>query len=81
MNKEHKKIQERYDIALLTTKAFLTGKLEMYKIEFSETANNKYLEVMNNIHSTYKLIINMDYEIKRLSKECRRLQKQLESKK
>ncbi len=41
---------------------FLYGQLELYKIEFSNTGNNKYLEVMNELNKT----INHLREVKRL---------------
>ena len=59
---------ERYKIAVINVSNFLLGQLELYKIEFSETSNNKYLKVMNELHGAYKLVLNMDYEIKRISK-------------
>lgn len=61
-------------LALATT--FLYSQLESYKTAFTDSGNNKYLEVMNNMHSCYKLVINMDFEIRRLSKECIRLDKE-----
>jgi hypothetical protein len=74
MSKE--KAIEGYKLAVNSAMNFLNGQLELYKIEFVDTGDNKYLEVMNNINSTFKLIGNMDFEIKRLSKECRRLEKE-----
>ena len=73
---DKQKAIDGYKIALLLGTTFLFGQLELYKIRFSETGDNKYLEVMNNMHSCYKLILNMDFEIIRLSKECRRLTKE-----
>ena len=37
-------------------KAFLLGQLELYKIQFAETGNNKYLEVMNELHKTIEVM-------------------------
>ncbi len=48
---------------------FLYGQLELYKIEFSETGDNKYLEVMNNFNKTLNTLKKMDELIQRLSKE------------
>ena len=35
---------------------FLYGQLELYKIEFANSGNNKYLEVMNEMHKTINFI-------------------------
>lgn len=35
---------------------FLYGQLELYKIEFANTGNNKYLDVMNELHKTINFI-------------------------
>ncbi len=35
---------------------FLGGQLELYKIEFAETDNNKYLQVMNKLNDSIELI-------------------------
>jgi len=77
MTKEQKeKANKGYKLAVLNVKNFLNGQLETYKSEFAGTGNNKYLSVMNEMHSSFKLVCNMEYEIKRLSKECRRLQEE-----
>ena len=38
--------------------SFLYGQLELYKIEFSQTNDNNYLEVMKNIKKTINIIKN-----------------------
>lgn len=48
--------------------SFLYGQLELYKIEFSQTNDNNYLEVMNNINKTINIIKRMDSAISKLSK-------------
>jgi hypothetical protein len=48
--------------------SFLYGQLELYKIEFSQTNDNNYLEVMNNINKTINIIKRMDSTISKLSK-------------
>jgi hypothetical protein len=60
-------------IDLLDTKAFLLGQLELYKIEFSETGNNKYLQVMNDLNKTIKVINTMDSVIQKLAIENKTL--------
>jgi|DEB0MinimDraft_12_1074336.scaffolds.fasta_scaffold00122_31 hypothetical protein len=67
---------DKYKLTVILAKTFIDGQLELYKIEFANTSNNKYLEVMNKLNDTFKLICNMDFEIKRLSKECIRLTKE-----
>lgn len=62
-------------IDLLNTKSFLFGQIEAYKKEFSETGNNKYLEVMNELNRTIKVINHMDLTISRLALENRELKK------
>ena len=60
-----------YTLAVTNGSNFIQGQLELYKDRFINTNDNKYLEVMNNLHGVFKLIKNMDYEVKRLSKQCR----------
>ena len=43
---------------------FLNSQLELYKIEFSETDNNKYLEVMNELNKTIKFLKKCDRAMK-----------------
>ena len=47
---------EKLDIKILNAKNFLHGQLELYKVEFSETGNNDYLDVMNSLNETIKVI-------------------------
>jgi hypothetical protein len=63
--------ENRYEIRVHNAKNFLQGQLELYKIEFSETGNNKYLEVMNELNNTLETVIRMDKLICRLLKEKR----------
>ena len=67
--------ENRYSLAVANAKNFLQGQLTLYKIEFSETDNNKYLEVMNEFNSTLETIIRMDNAIRRLTKKNRELKK------
>jgi len=48
---------------------FLFGQLELYKIQFSETNDNKYLEVMNDLNkaiTTFRALYNT---VDKLNKE------------
>ena len=72
---DKRKAKENYTHSVNEAMNFLNGQLELYKIEFINTGDNKYLQVMNDLNSTFKLIGNMDFEIKRLSKECHKLSK------
>ena len=65
----------KYLLRLLNAKNFLTGQLALYKIEFIETDNNKYLQVMNELNSTLETITRMDDLIQRILKENRELKK------
>ena len=65
--------ENRYSLAVANAKNFLQGQLTLYKIEFSETDNNKYLEVMNEFNTTLETIIRMDNAIRRLTKQNREL--------
>jgi len=67
MNKYLQEVQE--------AKSFLYGQIELYKIEFSETGNNKYLDVMNKIYKVGKTIKKMDELILHLHKENKQLKK------
>ena len=62
-----------YLIEVTEAKGFLYGQLELYKIEFAETDNNKYLQVMNKMNQTLETVIKMDETIRRLSKEIHSL--------
>lgn len=73
---DKQKAVDGYKTSLLLATTFLYGQLEVYKAKFTDSGNNKYLDIMNNMHSCYKMVLNMDYEIRRLSKECRRLDKE-----
>lgn len=65
----------KYLLRLLNAKNFLTGQLALYKIEFIETDNNKYLQVMNELNSTLETITRMDDLIHKILKENRELKK------
>ena len=73
---DKQKAIDGYKLSLSMGMNFLMEQLELYKEQFAESGDNKYLKTMNDMYSCYKLVVNMDYEIKRLSKECRRLTKE-----
>lgn len=52
---------------------FLTGQLELYKITFQETSNNKYLEVMNNLYGSLNYIRQQQKLLERLARENNKL--------
>ncbi len=58
--------ENRYIIRVSNAKNFILGQLELYKIEFSETSNNKYLDVMNDLNETLETIERMDKLIHKL---------------
>ena len=58
--------ENRYIIRVANAKNFILGQLELYKIEFSETSNNKYLDVMNDLNETLETIERMDKLIHKL---------------
>jgi len=57
--------ENRYSLAVANAKNFLQGQLTLYKIEFAETDNNKYLEVMNEFNTTLETIIRKNRELKK----------------
>jgi len=64
---------EKIDIEISILKAFLYGQLSLYKIEFAETGNNKYLEVMHKLNRTIKLIEYMQSNTYVLAKKLKEL--------
>ena len=64
-----------YLLEIQEAKSFLYAQLELYKIEFANTGNNKYLEVMNQLNKTANTLNKMDNAVIRLSKENRELKK------
>ena len=64
-----------YLLEVQELKSFINGQLELYKIEFSETGNNKYLDVMNRLNITLETINKMDEIIQKLSIENKELKK------
>jgi len=59
-------MKKTYLIEKQLAESFLYGQLELYKIEFSNTGNNKYLEVMNDLNRTINAIKKMDEAINKL---------------
>ena len=62
-----------YTVEIQNAQHIIMGQLELYKIEFAETGDNRYLQVMNNLNQTQETIRRMDKVIKRFSKENRQL--------
>jgi hypothetical protein len=62
-----------YTVEVQKAQHILQGQLELYKIQFAETNNNKYLQVMNDLHQSLETIKRMDKVIRRLTKENRQL--------
>ena len=58
---------------------FLYGQLELYKIEFSETDNNKYFEVMGKLNNTINVIRTLNVVIEDLAIEKRKLTNELKT--
>ena len=59
-------MKKTYLIEKQLAEYFLYGQLELYKIEFSNTGNNKYLEVMNDLNRTINTFKKMDEAINKL---------------
>lgn len=66
---------DKYLLDVQEAKAFLYGQLELYKIKFSETGDNKYLDVMNKLNKVGVTIKKMDETILHLFKENKELKK------
>lgn len=62
---------ENLDLNITSRLHFLEGQLALYKIEFSESGNNKYLEVMTELNNTIKLIKQLKHNTIYLSKELK----------
>ena len=69
------RFKDKYLLEVQELKSFLYGQLELYKMEFSETGNNKYLDVMNKLNKCQETVIKMDELIIHLLKERRELLK------
>jgi len=57
---------------------FINAQLELYKIEFAETSDNKYLEVMNKMNDTLNLIKDLTTVHKKTCKELMKTKAELE---
>lgn len=64
-------------LGMIINESFLQGQLELYKIEFAETGDTKYLEVMNQFDATLKCFRHMKGNLERLSKENQELKKRV----
>ena len=63
------RFKDKYLIEVQELKCFLLGQIELYKIEFTETQNNKYLDVMNKLNKCTETVNKMDELINYLIKE------------
>ena len=63
--------QEEIQLKILESKTFLRGQLQLYKIEFVNTEDNKYLEVMNELNKTFELICFLESNSISLSKKLK----------
>tara|TARA_R100000655_G_scaffold34045_2_gene66689 strand:+ start:159 stop:356 length:198 start_codon:yes stop_codon:yes gene_type:complete len=59
-------MKKTYLIEKQLAESFLYGQIELYKIEFAETGNNKYLKVMNDLNRTINTFKKMDLAINKL---------------
>lgn len=64
--------QDNIKLKILEAKTFLQGQLQLYKIEFVETENNKYLEVMNELNKTFQLIDYLEKNSIEISKKLKK---------
>jgi len=64
-------------LGMVVNETFLQGQLELYKIEFAETGNTKYLEVMNQFDATLKCFRYMKNNLDKLAKQNEELKKEL----
>ncbi len=62
-------MENTYLLEVQNAQSFIEGRLELYKIKFAETGNNKFLETMNNFNKTLNTIKKMDLAIQRLTKK------------
>ena len=62
-------------LELLINDGFLLGQLELYKIEFANTGNNKYLEVMNQMNKTIECFNYLRDRVDKLQREVNQLKK------
>ena len=69
--------QENISLRILSAKQFLTGQLALFKIEFVNTEDNKYLEVMNEINKTLTLIDYLEKNSIELGKQNRKLKEKI----
>lgn len=53
-------------------KTFMVGQIELYKLQFVETHDSKYLEVMNDLNKTLQLIIFLEKNSIEISKQLKK---------
>ena len=69
-----------FDLEYVSRKSFIDGQLTLYKIQFADTNNDKYLDVMNELSKlnvflakTKDVMYNLHRENKALKEEIKRL--------
>jgi hypothetical protein len=69
-----------FELEYINRKSFIDGQLKLYKIEFANTNNDKYLDVMNELSKmnvflakTKDVMYNVHRENKALKDELKRL--------
>lgn len=50
-------------LRLQYNKTWIYGKLEKYKLQFVETGNNRYLDMMNGLNETLECIKILEYNL------------------
>ncbi len=75
------RFKDKYLLEVQELKSFLYSQLELYKIEFADTGNNKYLDVMNKLNKCQETVFKMDELIQELLKRRRNLLQELEKNK
>lgn len=65
------------DLNIHHTTNFLTGQLELYKIEFVATNDRKYLEVMHELSNSIDVVNYLKKRVIEISKEKRELKEEL----
>lgn len=64
-----------YLIEVQLAKCLIQNQLELNKIKFAETDDNRYLSIMNEFNNTLNTIKKMDECIMKMSKELKELKK------
>jgi hypothetical protein len=68
---------DKIQFKINSTKHFLEGQLKLYKMEFIETENNKYLEVMNEMNEALRVVRYLESFSKKLMKDYNQLKNKI----